>query len=269
MARKKKNSPVRAKKTRSILFIRISTLAGTLMLLITAVPVVLLANYIQTAQKNVQMVEGISDVVTNGSAPSSGNGIVYPSAQQTTRTIPPGCYPIPCNIMCSTTNPNCCANRYYCPGGTPNPEPTCTPPPPCLTATPRCLPAVPSGGWCLPSPSLTPPVGCYYNKICTMNLKIPCYLGDLNCQSCRSILTCPSITPPIPSVSVPQPSCPPVPPCNSRLGIICKLPKPCMINNTPLVTASKQTSFHSTLSSGFSIIGLFNYFVHGFLSRPQ
>lgn len=218
-----------AKKKTSVLQRHISTKMGTLFIIYAALPVVLFAYfYIQSDQQPQKSIEGISSYSATGymqpgtTSEGSGNAVTNSIFK-----CPPGamCYPFPSNFP------------------SPNPSITCTPPPPCLKF--GCLPPVPPGGWCQTSPTPvpsvsptltpTPPPGCYYRKICLMEAtgQVLCRLGDPNCQTCRFILICPN-----PSITPPQISCPPVPSCDPRKGILCE--SPCWRGNNPSQTPISQ-----------------------------
>lgn len=66
---------------------------------------------------------------------------------------------------------------------TPTPTPTCQPRPSCLDTQPSCKLVEPVSGWCQPTPTPTPPVGCHYQSV--QCVKAPCDL----------ILVCPTPTP--------------------------------------------------------------------------
>ncbi len=284
---------VKVKNSKDLLSKKISTKVGILVIIIFALPLAIYANNaVLPTQQNDQQVEGVSYF--------TGSTYGSPISTNTTNSAnwhcPPGamCYPAP-----------------SIPYPSPVPSLTCIPRPPCLDATPRCLIPEPNGGWCLPTsptpsvPYPTPPQGCFYEHLCGITQQAICYPGSTNCQPCKTVLVCPSGTPPVPSgipSGYPNPSCPPVPSCNPRLGILCRLPSSCEPSGTPsayptpphclprptclsqnpacklplppggwcpAVTNSPVTNSQSSSDLGNSVLIFFNSFLRGLLGRSQ
>jgi hypothetical protein len=145
--------------------------------------------------------------------------------------------------------------------GSSSARPTCIPRPPCLdTSPPKCM--IPTDvlvHFCpphgTPTPTLTPPSGCFYKRICMM---IACS-AEGKCENCRTMLVCPSRMPHPSITCAPRPTCAAGQECPQTTNENIKWCPPTQ-NTTPGTATGSAVNSTTT-----SLTAMWNNFLRSFL----